>query len=63
MRNLEKFWELNTPSSKFGPLTKALFRWREKLKTFQDFQSHQIFARMHEALNIDKKITNCIVCL
>jgi hypothetical protein len=25
--------------------------------------SHQIFRRMHEALNVGKKITNCIVCL
>jgi hypothetical protein len=25
------------------------------LKIFQDFPSHRIFGRMHEALNIDKK--------
>jgi hypothetical protein len=25
-------------------------------KIFQDFLSHQIFKRMHKALNIDKKI-------
>jgi hypothetical protein len=33
----------------------ALFSWGEKLKTFQDFPSHQIFARMHRALNVGKK--------
>jgi hypothetical protein len=35
--------------------TMALFSWGEKLKTFQDFPSHQIFARMHRALNVGKK--------
>jgi hypothetical protein len=32
-------------------------------KYFLFHPSHRIFRRMHEALNIDKKITNCIVCL
>jgi hypothetical protein len=41
----------------------ALFSWGEKFKTFQDFPSHQIFERMHGALNVGKKITNCTVCL
>jgi hypothetical protein len=27
----------------------------KKLKTFQDFPSHQIFVRIHEVLNVDKK--------
>jgi hypothetical protein len=27
------------------------------------FFTHRIFRRMHGALNIGKKITNCIVCL
>jgi hypothetical protein len=33
------------------------------LKYFLFHPSHRIFRRMHEALNIGKKITNCIVCL
>jgi hypothetical protein len=32
-------------------------------KNLQDFPSHQIFGRMHRALNVGKKITNCTVCL
>jgi hypothetical protein len=32
-------------------------------KILQDFPSHQIFRRMHEALNIGKKITNYTVWL
>jgi hypothetical protein len=30
-------------------------------KILKDFSSHQIFRRMHGALNIDKKITNYTV--
>jgi hypothetical protein len=33
------------------------------LKILQDSPSHRIFRRMHGALNIGKKITNCTVCL
>jgi hypothetical protein len=36
-------------------MARALFGSGEKLKTFQDFPSYRIFARMHEALNIGKK--------
>ena len=32
-------------------------------KKFHDFSSHRIFGCMHEALNINKKITNCTVYL
>jgi hypothetical protein len=32
-------------------------------KIFAQYPSHRIFGRMHEALNVGKKITNCIVCL
>jgi hypothetical protein len=41
----------------------ASFSSGEKLKIFQDSPSHQIFARIHEVLNVGKKITNCTVCL
>jgi hypothetical protein len=41
---------------------KALFSSGEKLKTFQDFPSHQIFARMHGALNVGKKLIAQFVC-
>jgi hypothetical protein len=32
-------------------------------KILQDSPSHRIFRRMYGALNVDKKITNCTVCL
>jgi hypothetical protein len=43
--------------------TKAVFSSFKILKILQDFPSHQIFGRMHRALNVGKKITNCTVCL
>jgi hypothetical protein len=53
--NLENFWELNMAMVFGKKISWALFRWREKLKTFQNSPSHQIFARMHGALNVGKK--------
>jgi hypothetical protein len=40
----------------------ALFRCFKIPKILQDSPSHRIFRRMHEALNIGKKITNYTVC-
>jgi hypothetical protein len=34
----------------------ALFSCQNFYRIFQDFSSHRIFERMHEVLNIDKKI-------
>jgi hypothetical protein len=36
--------------------TKGLFSCTPKCQIFQDSPSHRIFRRMHETLNIDKKI-------
>jgi hypothetical protein len=33
------------------------------MAAFTSHPSHQIFGRMYEALNVDKKISNCIVYL
>jgi HEPN domain-containing protein len=44
-------------------LMKALFTSHANPKYFLFHPSHQIFERMHEVLNVGKKITNCIVCL
>jgi hypothetical protein len=41
----------------------ALFTSYTNSKYFLLHPSHQIFKRMHGALNVGKKITNCIVCL
>jgi hypothetical protein len=43
--------------------TQAVFSLFKIPKILPDFPSHQIFRRMHRALNIGKKITNCTVCL
>ena len=39
-----------------GHDSKALFSSLPKYQIFQDSPSHRIFGRMHEALNINKKI-------
>jgi hypothetical protein len=44
-------------------MIKAVFSSFKISKILQDSPSHQIFGRMHEALNVGKKITNCTVCL
>jgi hypothetical protein len=44
-----------------GEKRKVLFSCFKVLKILQDFSSHQIFGRMHEVLNIGKKITNCTI--
>jgi hypothetical protein len=41
----------------------GVFRSFKLPKFLQDSTSHRIFGRMHGALNVGKKITNCIVCL
>jgi hypothetical protein len=41
----------------------AAFTCHAYPKYFLFHPSHRIFRRMHEALNVDKKITNYIVCL
>jgi hypothetical protein len=46
-----------------GESTKAVFSSFKILKILQDFPSHQILGRMHGALNVGKKMTNCTVCL
>jgi hypothetical protein len=43
--------------------TKAVFSSFKISKILQDSPSHQIFRRMHGALNIGKKITNYTVLL
>jgi hypothetical protein len=42
---------------------KAAFTRHAYLKYFFFHLSHRIFKRMHEVLNVGKKITNGIVCL
>jgi hypothetical protein len=46
-----------------GSRNRAVFTWRANQKYFLFHSSHQIFERMYEALNVGKKITNCIVYL
>jgi len=41
----------------------ALFSSIQKLFFFKFFQSYQILWHIYRALNIDKKITNCTICL
>jgi hypothetical protein len=73
---IKKFWELNSKhglsAEKAAPLyldsatpqrTMGAFSSFKVPKILQDFSSHRIFRRMHEVLNIGKKITNCTVCL
>jgi hypothetical protein len=43
--------------------SKAVFSSFKIPKILQDSPSHQIFGRMHGALNVGKKITNCTICL
>jgi hypothetical protein len=47
----------------FKVTTKAVFSSPKIPKILQYSSSHQIFGRMHAALNVGKKITNCTVCL
>jgi hypothetical protein len=59
---MEREWK--TLEYKQGPTTDmAVFSSFEVPKILQDIPSHQIFERMHEALNIGKKITNYTVWL
>jgi hypothetical protein len=43
--------------------TMGVFTFHANLKNFLFHPSHRIFGRMHGALNVGKKIINCIVCL
>jgi hypothetical protein len=47
----------------FSSPSKAALTCHAYPKYFIFHLSHRIFRRMHEALNVGKKITNCIVCL
>jgi hypothetical protein len=51
------------PEEQWGALKEAAFTCHTYPKYFLFHSSHRIFRRMHEVLNVGKKITNCIVCL
>jgi hypothetical protein len=44
-----------------GSSVRALFRLPQKLEFFHSLFITSIFGRMHEVVNVDKKITNCTV--
>jgi hypothetical protein len=44
-------------------LVRSCLDGQKEPKFFAQYLSHQIFGRMHGALNVGKKITNCTVCL